>query len=174
MEIYVPDCYQESIFKINYEMLKEKNIKCLLFDIDNTILPYNKIEVTDELKEHFDKLNKEFKVILFSNALKKRVTTLGKLLNVDYVYCACKPSSKKFLELLKKYKLLENEVAIIGDQLVTDIKGGNNVGIFTILINPISKCDSIFTKLGRLRETKIKKKLRHNNLFKGRFYDEKV
>ena len=71
-------------------------------------------------------------------------------------------------------KFNENEVAIIGDQIVTDIKGGNNVGIISILVNPISDYDPIWTKIGRLREKRIIKKLRKMDLFKGRFYDEKM
>ena len=174
MEKYVPDVYQESIFKVNYDLLKFKGIKCLLFDLDNTIAPYNKKECTNEVKELFDKLKSEFNVFIFSNSPKKRVSIFAKILGIDYVSNAMKPSSTKFLELLKNHKLVENEVAIIGDQMTTDIKGGNLVGIITVLVNPISSYDPIWTKFGRLREKKIIKKLRKKNLFKGRFYDEKM
>lgn len=174
MEIYVPDCYQENIFKINYELLKDKGIKCLLFDLDNTITPFNKKDVTEETKELFSNLKEKFTVILFSNSPKKRVSLIAGLLGIQYVDSAFKPSPKKFYETFKKYKVTENEVAIIGDQIVTDIKGGNNVGITTILTKPMSKYDPIWTKIGRSREKRIKKKLRKNNLFKESFYDEKM
>ncbi len=95
-------------------------------------------------------------------------------LGIAYVYLAFKPAPKKFLEVMKNYKCEENEMAIIGDQIVTDIKGGNRVGIFSILVNPISKYDPLWTKIGRKREKRIIKKLRQKDLFLGRFYDEKV
>lgn len=174
MEIYVPDCYQESIFKVNYELLKDKGIKCLLFDLDNTITPFNKKDVTEETKQLFSKLKEDFIVVLFSNSPKKRVSLIAGLLDIEYVFGAFKPSPKKFYETFKKYKVTENQVAIIGDQIVTDIKGGNNVGIITILTKPMSKYDPIWTKIGRSREKRIKKNLRKNNLFKERFYDEKM
>lgn len=174
MEKYVPDIYQESIFKINYELLKNKGIKCLLFDLDNTIAPYNQKECTNEVKELFSKLKEEFSLFIFSNSPKKRVSKFASQLRINYVYNANKPSSTKFIKFLKDNKFIENEVAIIGDQIVTDIKGGNNVGIISILVNPISDYDPIWTKIGRLREKRIIKKLRKMNLFKGRFYDEKM
>lgn len=174
MEIYVPDVYQESIFKINYELLNNKGIKCLLFDLDNTLVSYNIKQGNEEIKNLFDELKKKFTILIFSNSPKKRVTPFGEYFNVDFVSCACKPSPKGFLTVMKKYKLTENEIAIIGDQLVTDIKGGNNVGITTVLVNPVSNYDPIYTKPGRFRERIIKKSLRKKNLFKGRFYDEKM
>ena len=65
-------------------------------------------------------------------------------------------------------------MAIIGDQLVTDIKGGNKVGIITIFVDPYSSYDPIWTKIIRKREKRIKNKLRELGLFKGRYYDEKM
>lgn len=174
MEIYIPDCYQKSIFDVNYELLKSKGVTCLLFDVDNTILPENECEVSLEAKQLIIKLKEDFKVILFSNGSKRRIGMIAKQLEVDYVFRALKPSTLKFLEVFKKYKLSEDEVAIIGDQLVTDIKGGNRSGIITILVDPVSKYDPIWTKISRLREKRIKRKLMKNTLFKERFYDEKM
>ena len=174
MEQYVPDVYQESVFKINYDLLKSKGVKCLLFDLDNTIAPYNKKECMVEVKELFEKIKKEFDIFIFSNSPKCRVSKFANELGINYVANANKPSSTKFLKFLHQNKFNENEVAIIGDQIVTDIKGGNNVGIISILVNPISDYDPIWTKIGRLREKRIIKKLRKMDLFKGRFYDEKM
>ena len=53
MEKFRPDIYQKSIYQINYENLKEKGIKCLLFDLDNTIIAYDRVKVSKELKELF-------------------------------------------------------------------------------------------------------------------------
>ncbi len=47
MEKYIPDVYQKSIYTIDYSKLKEKGIKCLLFDLDNTLAPYH-IKMVDE------------------------------------------------------------------------------------------------------------------------------
>ena len=66
----------------------------------------------------------------------------------------------------------QSEIAVVGDQLLTDILFGNKMGITTILVNPLSLTDKIFTRFNRYRERKIYKKLYKNNLFtKGKYYE---
>ena len=172
MELYVPDVYKKSIYDINYDLLKEKGIKCLLFDLDNTLVPYNAKEVNEKLKKLFTELKKDFKVIIFSNSPKIRVKLFASSLEVDSIAFARKPQRKNFAKVFTDYKLEEDEVAIIGDQLNTDILGGNRVGITTILINPVSKKDHFWVKPGRIYERRIMKKLKdHDLFFKGRYYE---
>ena len=93
-------------------------------------------------------------------------------MNVDCCASARKPFKDKFLLVLKEYHYNINEVAIIGDQILTDVVGGNKVGILTVLINPISNKDFFITKFNRIRERRIMKKLRDKTLFsKGRYYE---
>ena len=93
-------------------------------------------------------------------------------LAVDCIANASKPSKKSFEKVLEKYKYSITEVAIIGDQLLTDIVGGNKVGITTVLVNPVSSKDPFWTKPNRFFEKKIMKKLKDHDLFsKGRYYD---
>ncbi len=174
MEKYVPDMYKKSIYEIDYSKLKEIGIKCLLFDLDNTIVPYNEKIPSEETVTLFKKLvSMEFKVIIFSNSPKLRVKPIGDILNVEVFGNAKKPFIKNYYKVLNMYKFTENEVAIIGDQMLTDIVGGNKVGITTILVEPIINKDPIWTKPNRIRERRIMKKLRDNNLFsKGRYYEK--
>ena len=173
MNYFFPDIYQKSIYKITYEKLKENGIKCLLFDLDNTCVPYTDRVPNEKLKNHFDKLeNMGFKVIIFSNSPKERLMPFKKELNVDCCPKARKPRKAKFLKVLKKYNYDLSEVAIIGDQLMTDIYGGNRVGITTILVNPMSNIDIPFTKFHRFIEKKKINKMTKQGIFKvGRYYD---
>lgn len=173
MEIYVPDVYQKSIETINYKKLKERGIKCILFDLDNTLVPYHEDRPTKKLRDFFKSLKKQgFKIIIFSNSGAKRLSPFKEELEVDVCPRAFKPSTKKFYAVMETYGFSESEVAIIGDQFFTDILGGNKVGITTILINPICKKDMIFTYIARFREKNLIRKLSNANLFyKGKFYD---
>jgi HAD superfamily phosphatase (TIGR01668 family) len=173
MEIYVPDLYKKSIYDINYKKLKQSGIKCLLFDLDNTLIPYNEKLPTKKIKDLFISLkDMGFKVIIFSNSGKKRLQPFKEQLNVDVCYRCFKPSPKKFLYVMEHFNYNESQIAIVGDQFYTDIIGGNKVGITTILVNPISaKSDMILTKVQRMREKKLIKKLSKANLFyKGKYY----
>ena len=105
--------------------------------------------------------------MIFSNSIKpNKVKRICSDLDIDYVYLAMKPLPFKFRKVIKNNNLNKEEVAIVGDQLLTDIKGGNRVGITTILIKPISEYDAIFTRFNRLREKRIMKKINRS------FYEE--
>ena len=152
LERYIPDAYQKSIYTINYNKLKDNGIKCLLFDLDNTSVP--------------------FKIIILSNATKKRLLPFKKKLLVDCMANSRKPRKQSFLKVINMFNYDLSEVAIIGDQLFTDIYGGNRVGIMTILVNPMSHSEYFFTKIARIFEKiKYKKMAKYGYLIKGSYYD---
>jgi len=173
MEKYIPDIYQKSIYSINYDALYSRGIRCLLIDLDNTIAPITVKEPNKKTKELFDMLKmKGFKVIIFSNSPRPRVKPFKDILDVDCCANAGKPFKKKYKKILEEYKLAVASVACIGDQLLTDIKGGNKMGLTTILVNPIGAKERFVTKLNRYFEKKIFHKLRANDLFtKGKYYE---
>ena len=83
-----------------------------------------------------------------------------------------KPFKRKYKKVIEKYNLQESEIACIGDQLLTDIKGGNKMGLTTVLVNPVGVNEKFVTKINRYFEKKILRKLRDNNLFaKGKYYE---
>lgn len=173
MEIYVPDMYQKSIYSIDYKKLLSRGIKCLLFDLDNTIVPVKEKEPNEKIKELFDELKAMgFKLIIFSNSPKSRLKPFKEELKVDCSASSHKPKAKKFLQVLDIYGYGVSEVAIIGDEILTDVLGGNKIGITTILVNPIGKKDLRAAKFRRIYEKHIMKKLRNRDLFsKGRYYE---
>lgn len=173
MDNFFPDAYQKSIYTIDYNKLKANGIKCLLYDLDNTCVPYIEKKPTRKLKNLFDSLeDMGFKIIIFSNSPRKRLEPFKRELNVDCCPKAGKPRKSKYLKILKMYKYDLSEVAIIGDQLMTDIYGGNRVGIMTILVNPMSDSDMPFTKIHRYFERKKIRKMTKRGIFKvGRYYD---
>lgn len=173
MDKLIPDMYQKSIYHINYEKLKDNGIKCLLFDLDNTCVPTKEKNPNKKLIEKFEKLKDlGFKIIIFSNAGRKRLEPFKKALDVDCSYSSRKPLSGKFNKIIKKFGYDLSETAIIGDQLFTDILGGNKVGIKTILINPMSSYDLPITKISRMLERNIMKKMEKKGILtKGKYYE---
>lgn len=173
MDKFIPDMYQKSIHDIDYKNLKKRGIKCLIFDLDNTIAPLSTPVPTKEIKDLFSHLNiLGFKVIILSNALKSRVEPFKEKLNVDASFKAHKPSKKKYLKIMNIYNYKITEMACIGDQIFTDIYGANRIGCTSILVNPISNIDYFWTKLFRFFEKKLFKKLEKKGLFKlGEYYD---
>lgn len=172
MDIFIPDVYQKSIYTINYKKLKKNGIKCLLFDLDNTIAPYKVTEPDVKVKELFARLEEDFKVIIISNSPKNRIRPFKEKLNVDCAYSSRKPFKTKYKKILEIYNFKIDEVACIGDQILTDIFGANRMGFTSILVNRVAKYETIFTKFNRFFEGFILKNLAKKNiLVSGEYYD---
>lgn len=173
MDKFVPDVYQKSIYTINYEKLLDSGIKCLLFDLDNTIAPLSIKKPNNKVKNLFAELkDMGFKVILISNSGKSRVEVFKDYLNVDAAHSAMKPFKHKYNKIMKVYGFKDVEIAAIGDQFCTDILGANRMGITSILINPISSFDFFGTKFFRYLEKKIFAYLYKKGILeKGKYYD---
>lgn len=172
MEIYVPDLYQENIYSIKYDILVSRGIKCLIFDLDNTLVTILETTPREETKELFKKLKEMgFKIYIASNSIKARVKPFHEQLKVDYICSVKKPNPDKIAELIKSTKYELSEIAMIGDSMMDDVVCGNTIGVTTILLDQISKREYPLAKLRRMKEKKIQKKLRDKNLFtKGRYY----
>ena len=172
MGLFKPNIYKKNIFEVNYEKLKEKGIKCLIFDLDNTLGLLSHKRCPDEAKELINKLQKDFIVVISSNNTRKRLKPYLKELGIEGTSWSMKPSIKSLLHIKSKYKLNKSEMCIIGDQLVTDVLAGNRFHILTILVDPLGKTDLKITGLNRKIEGRILKKYERKGLFKrGKYYE---
>lgn len=173
LNLFVPDIYQKSIYDINYNKLKKNGIKCLVFDLDNTIAPISVKSPKKKVKDLIEDLKAmKFKIIIVSNSIKTRVEPFKDILCVDSAYFSVKPFKRKYKKILKVYGFKEAEVACIGDQLLTDILGANRMEFTSILVNPIGTLDFVATKLNRLLENFIFNRLEKKDLLKkGQYYE---
>ncbi len=169
---FKPDMYRKNIYEVDYKKLNSMGIKCLLFDLDNTIITNDTKKPSKKVIDLIEKLKSMgFRIIIFSNAHKKKIQPFKEILEVDCSAKSKKPFKKKFNIVIKEYRYSENEIALIGDQLVTDILGGNRVGIYTILVDRISGKEIIFTKFNRGLEVLIRLRLRKLGFIKGEYYE---
>jgi uncharacterized protein len=170
---FIPDIYAASLFTINYAKLKERGIKCLLIDLDNTIAPIFVREPSKEIKDLFRNLDDMgFKVIIMSNSGKARITPFKEELNVDSAYFSTKPLRRKYQRIMKIYKYDESEIAAIGDQIMTDVWGANRMGLTSIFVDKLGEPDFIFTKFNRFWERIILHNLKKKGIYEvGHYYD---
>lgn len=153
MKLLYPDRRCESIYQINLKELKEKGIRGIIADLDNTLVAWRSETIPPSLIDWLKRINDEgFKLCLLSNAGGKRAERMGKLLKLPVIAPALKPSRTAFEKGVKILKLSAEEIAVVGDQVFMDILGGNRAGMYTILVRPISKREFIGTRLIRLLE----------------------
>lgn len=173
LEKYVPDKYYKSVYDINYDKLKKMKIKCLIFDLDNTIVSCEEKLPNHKIKElFFDLKNMNFKVIIMSNSPKSRIEPFMNELGVDSCAFALKPKKNNYEKILNKYGFISSEVACIGDRIYTDVYGANNMGLLSILVNSISTHDLFASYVNRKLESIIYRTLSKKELFiRGKYYD---
>jgi HAD superfamily phosphatase (TIGR01668 family) len=156
LEILFPNDYIESIFQLDITQLKKDGIKGIIFDIDNTLVPYDVLEPTEEIIHFFEAIKSQgLKIALLSNNTEDRVIKFNKKLKVIAIHKSGKPSTKNFKEAIGRMECSKEEVVIVGDQIFTDVFGGNRFGIKTILVKPISDKDQWVTKIKRGIEKKV-------------------
>ena len=152
--LFKSDEYVQTIMEIDLDRLKKIGIKGILIDLDNTLIPYGGKQVPEKIKEVIDRIQKDgFRVCIISNATKRHVKTRISSLNIPFIYNARKPFKGGFIQAQKEiFHLPSPQIAIIGDQIFTDILGGNLMGFYTILVEPLNKKDFIGTKIFRMSE----------------------
>ena len=145
-----PDFYCDKIRDVKLEFLKENNIQGIILDVDNTLIDYYRKfeEGTIEWVENLKKAGIKFCIVSNTNKLDK-VQYVAKTLDVPYFYFAKKPFKSGFLKAKDKMGLKPENIAAIGDQLMTDVIGANRCKMFSILVKPIAEKDILITKIKR-------------------------
>jgi uncharacterized protein len=153
---FLPDQHVKSIFEITPESLKEKGVKGIITDLDNTLVEWDRPTATPKLIEWFDNMRKhEILVTIVSNNNETRVRSFSDPLQIPFIFQAKKPMTRAFNKALKQMGLRKEETVVIGDQLLTDVLGGNRSGFHTILVVPVAKTDGFITKFNRKVERRI-------------------
>jgi len=162
MHFLTPSIWVETIHNIDYKKLYESGKRAIYFDIDNTMASYQ-TPLPDEKIHNFIKMLHDigFKVGVLSNAKSGRAKLFADALGLDFEGKALKPRRKGFNRLSERLGVKNDEVVMIGDQLFTDIWGGNRYKCYTVLVTPIEpKGDPAFVKFKRIFEKPVMKKLK--------------
>ena len=147
---FFPDMYVRSVYELPIDELKKRSIKVLVFDIDNTLAPFDVAKPDDDIVELLKFLKKQgFKLSILSNNNKKRIEIFNENLGTLAVYKAGKPGIKKLRAVMKRFDALPEETAMIGDHAFTHVWCGIRAGALSILTSPICKRDQLITKVKR-------------------------
>ena len=157
--IFYPKSYFNKIVDIDVNFFIENNIKAVLLDFDNTILDkrHNMVQGLEEWVKTLKENN--IKICILSNTnKKKKAQNLSDKLEVPFIYFAKKPLKFGFKKAKKILEIEDNKtIAVIGDQVLTDVFGANRCKMYSILVKPLKKEDIFVTKINRLIEKQILK-----------------
>ncbi len=158
MNVY-PDLYLNSVIDINATLLKKNKLEALILDVDNTLIDYykNLIEGAEDWCENLK--SEGIKCIILSNSNKKeKVEAVAKKLGIKYIMFAKKPLKSGFKRALEKLEMKPEQVAVVGDQIFTDVIGAKRMKMFSILVKQVGEKDIFITKVKRPIENAIIKK----------------
>ena len=148
----LPTMVTDRLTDLTPQLLKEKGIRLLMLDFDNTIVPYTTSHPTKEMSAWLHQMaGSDIQLCVVSNSKKQRVKIFCKAWGIPCITHAQKPFSKGIRRCLAKFQMQPQEAALVGDQIYTDTLGANAVGVQSILVKAIDN-HNIWLKLRHVAE----------------------
>lgn len=153
MKLLKPDLCVDRLPEIDIGFWYNKGIRCILIDLDNTVALWKHPVFTDEAGDFIARARQTgITVVLFSNAPERRVREAAWNAGISYYAYTRKPFPYRYHKAIADLSLSKTEVMAIGDQVFTDVLGGNLAGCTTVLTSPISEREYSATRVMRLME----------------------
>jgi uncharacterized protein len=147
-----PDAWHRSVLSLTPEWLAARGLEALLVDIDNTIAVWRSTDVSPEVREWLRQVREAgVAICILSNSRRpRRCKRIAADLDLPYIHWAGKPRVGGFRRALGLLgRTGPAGVAMVGDQLFTDILGGNRAGLYTVFVDVLSQYEFTGTKLLR-------------------------
>lgn len=158
MALFRPNMKIGKMIDLTPAMMHEFGIRALLLDIDNTMTTHNNPVPAEGVQEWIDHMKAQgFQLIVVSNNNGERVRKFSELVGLEFEGSAKKPLPVGFNRACRRLDIAPNEAAVVGDQIFTDIMGGNLLGAFTVMTVPYLPEDNVFFKFKRACERLIMK-----------------
>ena len=152
----LPNEFVSSVFDITPEKLAELGIKGIITDLDNTLVEWDRADATEELVAWFEMMREAgIKIIIASNNNEQRVRTFAEPHGIPFIHRAKKPLGGAYYAALVQLRLRRHEVAMVGDQLLTDVFGAKRQKLYTFLVRPVADSDGLVTKFNRFVERRV-------------------
>ena len=153
MKCLKPDLCIEGLSEIDLGYWYKQGIRCIFVDLDNTITPWGMIMITEEAKDLIEKSRHiGITVVLFTNAAEDRAREAAWDVGIGYYASAKKPLPYHYKKAIAELSFDDGQIMAVGDQIFTDVLGGNLNRCVTVLISPLSADEYTGTKMLRVLE----------------------
>jgi uncharacterized protein len=160
LEQFTPNEYVSTVRHIDLDKLWREGKRAILTDLDNTLVAWNDPSLPNSLAEWIQKVReKGFQICIVSNNKGPRVQAFADLAGIPAVSGAKKPKPEAFMKAVRQLGVEASQTVMVGDQLLTDVRGGNRCGLYTILVLPIHPNEWWGTKILRFFEKRVMKML---------------
>ena len=155
----IPELMRKRVTQITLEDLRALSVKGLLLDVDNTLASHGHPDPLDGVIEWLALMRKNgIALLLISNNREKRVRDFAARLRLPFVANACKPLPFRIRRAAKRMNLPVSAIAVVGDQVYTDVLGGHGAGMKAILVERVDEAESLSFRIRRRMEEKVVQK----------------
>jgi len=168
LQLLTPTQVVAAIGDIRPADLQAKGISAIITDLDNTLVPWRRYDISDGVVEWLAELESSgIKICIASNTLHtKRLKQLAETLKIPFVDRVRKPNVGGFIRSMQLMGSNAAETAVVGDQIFTDVLCGNKLSLFTILLRPrLAKEEFIWTSMVRVVENALISVLQRKKLW---------
>lgn len=138
-KMLLPKQYLQALNQLDLDVLAAQGIRGLIFDLDNTLVPRDVPAFSPATLQWLEQVReKGFQICIVSNNGMKRLQDVVGDLSIPFIHKALKPFKKSFYRAMESMGTNKQETAVIGDQIFTDMVGGNRMGLYTILVTPLA------------------------------------
>jgi HAD superfamily phosphatase (TIGR01668 family) len=156
IRILRPRLFVQSIYDIDLDRLVDRGMRGLILDLDNTLIGWNQPQVPHELHDWLKAVERRrLKTCIVSNNVSQRVDRFSREVGIMAIARAAKPRRWAFREAMQRMGTHRHNTAVVGDQVFTDILGGNRLHLYTILVHPLSEKEFWTTRLVRRLEKAV-------------------
>lgn len=168
LKLLCPRMIVERVQDMDLEALWMQGFRGLIFDLDNTLVSWRRWNLTPAVKEWIDKAQLlGFRVCILSNCrIGRRVARFSRLAGIPAIPKAKKPRKRWFQQALELIGTCVEDTIVVGDQVFTDVLGGNRMGLYTILVLPVDRREFYMTILQRTAEKIVLFRLRRKGLLR--------
>ncbi len=149
----IPNLIVDSITDLTPELLLARGVTFLMMDFDNTLVPYTEDIPTDAVEQWLQSMQESTVTIcMVSNSKRDRVRIFCEQRGIPCIQFAKKPFWRVGIkQALDRFEVDAKQAAMVGDQIYTDVLGGNGAGATSILVRPIH-LHNIWLKLRHVAE----------------------
>ncbi len=135
---FLPRFIFPKITDIEPAFLKERGIRLLLMDFDNTMLPYTVDTPSEALLSWIAHMQESgIMLCIVSNSHKQRVPQFSEQYGVPCQTHAAKPGTKGIRLAMRRFGVERTQTALVGDQIYTDVLGANLAGVTSVIVKSI-------------------------------------
>ena len=148
----LPTWRADAVTDITTDFLKAQNIRLLMLDFDNTIVPYTTDIPTEKVCAWLHQMAGSGVILcVVSNSRNSRVPKFCEKYGLNCITHAKKPFSKGISQCLSRFQIPAEQAVLVGDQIYTDTLGGGCAGVRTVLVRAIHN-HTIWLKLRHVAE----------------------